>query len=49
MIMTVLKEAKAEGPSSFLIILFVGTLQKAEILTGCPGFEAYLAALFSYF
>lgn len=49
MTVTVLKEAKAEGPSNFLAICFVGTLQKVEILTGCPGFEAYLAALFSCF
>lgn len=46
---TVLKEARPRlrGPPTPCQFTSLETVHKAEILTGCPGFEAYFVSLFS--
>lgn len=49
MTVTVLKEARLGGHPTPWHFTSLETEQKAGILTGCPGFEVYLASLFSFF
>lgn len=41
--------AKVEGASNSCQFTSLETVHKAEILTGCPGFEASLVSLFPLF